>query len=553
MTAALRLVTVCAAVITLAVWAAPPPAAAFNPVGTACSIGGLFSGLIGKACTLATHAGRIIGAGKKLLGGHVGGAVKVLSGTSAVTKAAAATVGLATIEAATRDGARYLLSLTARLIDATTTPQLRSTWFSASYWRMAGIATLLTLPFLFAAAIQAIVRGDVSMLLRAAFGYLPLAMLAIGIAAPLTMLLLAASDEMSALIAAASGQAPAVFLSHAARGAGIASAVSSSLFPSFVAAVFTVVATIALWVELLTRQSAVYVIVLMLPLFFAALVWPARRAWAVRAVEVLVALILSKFAIVAVLSLGGAALGHAAWGGLTAMIAGASLVMLACFSPWALMRLLPLHDLAGAAAGGLRSSARVLPGVEAGAGVLADVAEMAVAARLTSVSDGSTADPSRAAAAPTRGHARSQPASAVADVSVAPPGADGGAVAPQAEAAHLPVAGSASGPPPVTDDEPQATPSAGERRPGMGPLFQHADGGWGVVDVAGAGFGRPIPGPEPSSPPPAEPAVITPEPPPAPGEPPPAPAGPPAAPPERLPIRDDARRPAPSDEDPGDA
>ena len=63
------------------------------------------------------------------------------------------------------------------------------------------------------------------------------------------------------------------------------------------------------------REAAVYVVVLMLPLAFAALVWPARRIWAVRAVELLVALILSKFAIVAVLSLGGAAIsasaGHA--------------------------------------------------------------------------------------------------------------------------------------------------------------------------------------------------------------------------------------------------
>ena len=56
------------------------------------------------------------------------------------------------------------------------------------------------------------------------------------------------------------------------------------------------------------REAAVYVIVLMLPLAFAAMVWPARRIWAIRAIELLVALILSKFAIVAVLSLGGAAL-----------------------------------------------------------------------------------------------------------------------------------------------------------------------------------------------------------------------------------------------------
>ena len=62
---------------------------------------------------------------------------------------------------------------------------------------MTAISALLTLPFLCAAAIQALMRSDLAMLARAAFGYLPLAALAIAIAAPLTTLLLAGSDEMS--------------------------------------------------------------------------------------------------------------------------------------------------------------------------------------------------------------------------------------------------------------------------------------------------------------------------------------------------------------------
>ncbi len=61
---------------------------------------------------------------------------------------------------------------------------------------------------------------------------------------------------------------------------------------------------------MLIREAAVYVVVLMLPLAFAAFVWPARRIWAIRAVELLIALILSKFAVVAVLSLAGAAYGR---------------------------------------------------------------------------------------------------------------------------------------------------------------------------------------------------------------------------------------------------
>jgi hypothetical protein len=102
---------------------------------------------------------------------------------------------------------------------------------------------------------------------------------------------------------------------------------------------------------MLVREAAVYIVVLMLPLAFASLAWPARRVWAVRAVEMLVALIFSKFAIVAVLALGGTALGHA--GGAATMLTGLTLVMMAAFAPWALVRLLPLTELASSAAGQL--------------------------------------------------------------------------------------------------------------------------------------------------------------------------------------------------------
>ena len=218
------------------------------------------------------------------------------------------------------------------------------------------MAALLTLPFLFAAAIQALLRSDMTLLGRAAFGYLPLGMLAIGVAAPMTMLLLGASDEMSAIVSSASGHADGSFLAHAGVFAGAVGGAALSPFVAFFVALLTVAATLTLWLELLIREAAVYVIVLMLPLFFAALVWPARRVWAIRAVELLVALILSKFAIVAVLALGGAALDHAASFSVTSLLAGLTLVLLAAFSPWALLRLLPLHEMASAAAGGMRAA-----------------------------------------------------------------------------------------------------------------------------------------------------------------------------------------------------
>jgi hypothetical protein len=244
------------------------------------------------------------------------------------------------------------LRFTASLISTTTRPEVTSAWFSASYWRVAALSTLLTLPFLFAACIHALVRSDLAMAGRAAFGYLPLAMLAITIAAPLTGLLLSATDEMCAFVSDASGSADVTFLGHAATEITVFTLSSGDAFLAFFAGLLTVAATVSLWVELIIRAAAVEVIVLMLPLFFAAMVWPARRVWAIRAIETLIALILSKFAIVAVLSLGAAAITQAS-AGPTALLTGATLVLLAVFSPWALLRVLPLHEVAAAAAGGL--------------------------------------------------------------------------------------------------------------------------------------------------------------------------------------------------------
>lgn len=305
--------------------AAPHAAQAISPISPVCSAGG----------PLATGACPLAGAG--------GGLASSLT----------AQIALVPVEAWVVGGASFALQATSRVLGETTSPQLGSTWFSATYWRVAGISAVLTLPFLFAAALQALVRSDLGLLVRAAIGYLPLALLAVAIAAPVTMLLLAASDQLCSAVSSAAGQQGADFLAHATSLLGTIGATVSSPFVVFLVGLLTVAGAIVLWVELLVREAAVYVIVLMLPLAFAAFVWPARRAWATRAIEVLVALILSKFVIVAVLSLGGAALDHGVHQGVTGLLAGGVLMALAAFSPWALLRLIPLAELAAAAAGSM--------------------------------------------------------------------------------------------------------------------------------------------------------------------------------------------------------
>ncbi len=337
------------------------PVVELNIPKAACGVAGVVNKAFGIACGVASNGGALLKSGKQLVTGHVGGAVSTLLGGGAGSVAATAStaLGLAAIGAAVVGSAAAVLHEAAAAIGATTTPELQSTWFSSTYWRMAAIAALLTLPFLFAATVQAALRSDVALLARAAFGYLPLAVLSIAIAAPLTTLLLAASDEMCGLISSAASDAAPHVLFRTAIAVGALTALTGTPFLAFLIGLLMIGAAFALWIELLLREAAVYVVVLMLPLAFAALTWPARRIWAIRATELLIALILSKFAIVAVLSLGGAAIeasvGHAS---VTGAMAGAVLIMLATLSPWALIRLIPLAEIATGAAGALRGELR---------------------------------------------------------------------------------------------------------------------------------------------------------------------------------------------------
>jgi hypothetical protein len=353
--------------MTLTAGLAASPATAANPVKKVCGsarpapgAARLGNGGVGRACAAASNGRRSVSARKNLVG--LGGAAKVVAGSGLGTGlgAAATGVAVAAIALTVVGGAKFALRETAVVLGDTSSPQLRSTWFSSTYWRVAGISVLLTLPFLFAAAVQSLLRSDLTLLLRAAFGYLPLAMLAVSIAAPVTMLLLAASDQMSAIVSSATGNASDRFVNFSVGALGGLTGAAGPFMALFVG-LFVVTGAVVLWIELLMREAAVYVIVLMLPLAFAGMVWPTRRIWAIRAVELLVALVMSKFAIVAVLSLGAAALsagatpaGHS----VTGALAGAVLLVMGAFTPWALLRLLPLAEVASSAVGSLSREAR---------------------------------------------------------------------------------------------------------------------------------------------------------------------------------------------------
>lgn len=340
-----------AAVICLAT---PQPAAA----SLECKAVGEFNSLLGRGCEALSHPNELLKIGKNFVTGHISSALNEFLGNGGGRSASTA-LSLALIGAWIIGGAKVALTSMIKEIQASAAPQLGTVWFSSSYWRVAGIAALLTLPFLFAAAVQALLRSDLTVLSHATFGYLPLAMLCVGIAAPLTMLLLAGTDELCSIVWSSSASHGLAWLLTKSGGLfGIGIVALKSRFLVFLFGLLTAGGAVLVWLELLMREVAVYVVVLLLPLAFAALVWPARRAWALRAAELLVALILSKFAIVAVLGLGGMALSHGGGNGVGAVLAGTVLVILAAFAPWAVLRLVPLAEVASGAASALSGHVR---------------------------------------------------------------------------------------------------------------------------------------------------------------------------------------------------
>ncbi|MGH2885435.1 MAG: hypothetical protein ACRDPA_22490, partial [Solirubrobacteraceae bacterium] len=128
------------------------PVSELNVPKAACGVAGVLDKAVGIACGVLSNGGALIKGGKDLVTGHVGGAVSTLlgGGAGSIASTASTALGLAAIGAWVVGGAAAVLHEAVAALGATTTPQLASTWFSSTYWRMAAIAALLTLPFLFA-------------------------------------------------------------------------------------------------------------------------------------------------------------------------------------------------------------------------------------------------------------------------------------------------------------------------------------------------------------------------------------------------------------------
>lgn len=311
-------------------------------------------------------------------------------------------------------------------------PQVEADWFAgpgSPFAAVRNIAGVLLLAFAFLGILQGLLHGDVGLMVRQVAGKLPLAVTGMVVTVAAVGKMLDLTDALSAAALATTGDQALHFLS----GFGAAVTGATSGFAAVVLGLVAVIAALILWVELLVRASLVYLLVAISPLGFAALLWPAARGVLRKTIELLMAVILSKFVIAVALSIGVAALAGAgeavegagggggagtttgAGAGLATLLVGSVVVGLAAFAPFVVLKLLPMAEAAMVAQGVSRGPVRAM---QSGASTYNSVS------RLAGGHPGSRAgQPGAASGAHPQGGAAQTPPSGAAATKAAGPGA----------------------------------------------------------------------------------------------------------------------------------
>jgi hypothetical protein len=380
------IVTLAALFATAGVLAQPSPSSARANV--ACDLGsgaaGAVSGGIEAITGGAVGIGNPVGDACNAVSGAVGGVV-----ANPVTDALKS-VGNGIFEQITdwvSEGAGWLIGEVVKGIDKSTSPKLTTKSFIAEYGRMAQIAAIMGLAMLLLAVLEGVAQGNSAMLTRVVLVNVPLAFIATSVAYAVVQMLLVATDGLCHAIAATSHESSQDFFKGAItslgnaggdagreiNGGSIAGEASGSvavpLFVTFLVAIIGAFAAFLVWLELLMRDAAIYVVASFMPLSLAAAIWP-RWASALRKTgELLVAVIGSKFVIVSILAL-AAGLMAKPEGRIEPMLAASALMVLACFAPFVLLKFVPFAEGAMNAAYSRRSAGG---GVISGVQVASDI------------------------------------------------------------------------------------------------------------------------------------------------------------------------------------
>jgi hypothetical protein len=344
-------------------------------------------------CTVVTApAGAITEGVGAITGGAIGGGNPVGDACDEVTdgaveavtspvKSALKRIGsgiLGQITTWVSEGATWLMGEVVAEIDKTTTPHLTTEGFLSEYARMTQVASILAAAMFVMAMLEAVIQGSWAVLGKAIFVSVPLAFVGTSIAFVLVQMLLVVTDGMSHAVSVATQEHSSHFfkaamgdLSKAGGTAGgaaeagqasgaavVGEAAGATAVPLFVTCLMAIVGGLAafcVWIEMVFRDAAVYAVVLFMPLAAAASISPRWTHVLRRYVELIVTVVGSKFVIVSVVAL-AASLMSEKGSGFEHILAASALLLVACFCPFLLFRLVLSTEAAASAAFARRSA-----------------------------------------------------------------------------------------------------------------------------------------------------------------------------------------------------
>jgi hypothetical protein len=272
------------------------------------------------------------------------------------------------------DSVQYFTGGVVHFLGTASNPQIDSVWFSgpsSPYASVRAIALTLLLGFFLLGTLSGVIKGDVGGMLRRMIGALPAALAGMALAPQVVAKLLDLTDALSASVLSNSGGDALEFLVKF----GAAINVGSGGFGVLILALLAILSALLLWIELLLRSALVYFLVALSPLAFATMVWPSAKGVTRRLMELLIGAIFSKLVICVALAVGTAALGsagHAAGSdagvgtaiaaGIGNLVTGTTLLVLASWSPFLLMKMMPIVETAvvaqGVSRGPMRAASR---------------------------------------------------------------------------------------------------------------------------------------------------------------------------------------------------
>jgi hypothetical protein len=354
-----RAVLVLLGVLALLVMLAPAAAAQSQPGATTTTTAppagqGACDSITNPAARGVCQAGTAPG---RAIGGAVSGAAQNVVQTAGDS-------ALRSFTAAVASAGRFFLDRIGALVTTTTSPNVvNASWFTSQYRVMLALAVIIALPILLVSVAQSIVRADGMQAIRSAFVYLPIAAILSAVGPAMAQILIDVSDWMSAALSNNASADAQRFLadaggSLAALGAGTLNP-AAPVFGVLLGALIVVLGALSIWLELLLRAAAIYISVLFLPLALAAMIWPAGWRWCRRLIEFLIAIIFAKVFIVAIVNLAAAGLARGGLGDkFEGVLAGGALLLMAAFTPIALLKLIPLAEAAVVTAGHQRAALR---------------------------------------------------------------------------------------------------------------------------------------------------------------------------------------------------